>query len=93
MPDVYSAMSSPTRRDIISLLKEKDMTAGELSEHFKITKPTLSGHLNILHAADLVTRERSGTTITYGLNTSVMEELLSGLIGLLSQNKQEPTND
>ena len=70
------------------MLKECDMTAGEISDKLTVTKPTLSGHLNILKAADLVITERQGTTITYSLNTTVVDELLANLVGLLS-NKDE----
>ncbi len=70
------------------MLKECDMTAGEIADKLTVTKPTLSGHLNILKAADLVITERQGTTITYSLNTTVVDELLANLVGLLS-NKDE----
>ena len=85
MSDVFNALSSPTRRQILSLLKARDMTAGEIADHLTVGKSTLSGHFNVLKAADLVTTERDGTTITYSLNTSVVEELLASVVGLLSK--------
>ena len=88
MADIFTTLASSVRRDILSMLKECDMTAGEISDKLTVTKPTLSGHLNILKSADLVVTERNGTTITYSLNTSVVDELLANLVGLLS-NKDE----
>jgi DNA-binding transcriptional ArsR family regulator len=54
------------------------MTAGEIADHFALAKPTLSGHFAILREADLVTPEKRGTTITYRLNLSVLEDALLG---------------
>ena len=79
MPEVYKALADPTRRRILELLREREMSAGEIAEHFRISKPTLSGHFNVLRAAGLVETERSGTTITYRLNITVLEEALMAL--------------
>jgi DNA-binding transcriptional ArsR family regulator len=79
MDKVFKALADPTRRRILHLLKEQEMSAGELAEHFTLAKPTLSGHFNVLREAGLVSTERSGTTITYRLNVSVLEEALLGL--------------
>lgn len=89
MADIFNALSSPVRREILSMLKDRDMTAGEISERLDITKPTLSGHFNVLKAADLVVTERNGTTIFYSLNTTVIEELMATVVGLLSTTKSE----
>lgn len=89
MSDIFTTLASSVRRDILSMLKERDMTAGEISNKLTVTKPTLSGHLNILKATDLVVTERCGTTITYSLNTSVVDELLANLVGLLSKNEEK----
>jgi ArsR family transcriptional regulator, arsenate/arsenite/antimonite-responsive transcriptional repressor len=80
MSAVYKALADPTRRRILELLRERAMTAGELSEHFDLAKPTLSGHFAVLKAADLIDAEKSGTTILYRLNLSVLEEALMSLI-------------
>jgi DNA-binding transcriptional ArsR family regulator len=77
---VYRALSDPTRRRILELLRERDLTAGELASHFQLAKPTMSGHFNVLRAADLIQAERSGTTITYSLNVTVLEEALMALM-------------
>ncbi len=77
MSDVFDALAHPVRRKILSLLRTRPMTAGALAEGFDLAKPTLSGHFAVLKAADLVTTERRGTTITYRLNMSVLEEALA----------------
>lgn len=66
----------PTRRRILELLRAGDMTAGELAEHFDISKPSLSHHLATLRSAGLVTDERHGQNIVYSLNTTVMQDLV-----------------
>ena len=80
MSEVYRALADPTRRRILQLLREKEMTAGEIAKHFDLAKPTLSGHFAVLREARLVAREKSGTTITYRLNVSVLEEALMALM-------------
>jgi len=75
-----NAMSDPTRRKILELLKKKDMNAGEIGKHFSITLPSLSHHLNILKNANLVTSHRQGQAIIYSLNLSVFEEISKVLI-------------
>ena len=80
MSEVYKALADPTRRSILQLLREKEMTAGEIAEHFELAKPTLSGHFAVLREAKLVAPEKSGTTITYRLNVSVLEEALLALM-------------
>ena len=73
---VFKALSDPTRRQILHLLRKKPMTAGDLAEHFSLAKPTLSGHFAILREADLIEGNKSGTVITYMLKVSVLEEAL-----------------
>ena len=80
MNNVYKALSDPTRRKILQLLRERDMTAGEIASHFKTTKPTLSRHFAVLREADLIQGDKVGTTITYHLNVSVLEEALMTLM-------------
>ena len=73
---VYKAIADPTRRKIMQLLRERDLTAGELADHFEFSKPTLSRHFSVLREADLIQGTKEGTTITYRLNVSVLEEAL-----------------
>lgn len=72
----FKALSDKTRRKILQLLKDQDMTAGEIADQFQISKPSISHHLNLLKSADLVMDERRGQHIYYSLNTSVVEEVL-----------------
>ncbi|GAB6157134.1 hypothetical protein JCM39194_03340 [Desulfotomaculum varum] len=81
----FQALSDPTRREILKLLRQKDLTAGEIAEHFRITKPSISHHLNVLKNAQLVLDERRGQYIFYSLNTSVLDEVMSWFAGLLQK--------
>jgi DNA-binding transcriptional ArsR family regulator len=78
MDKVFKALSDPTRRRILQLLREREMTAGELAECFELSKPTLSGHFSVLREADLVSSDKAGTSITYRLNVSTLDEALLG---------------
>ena len=80
LSDTLQALSDPTRRSILTLLKKKYMNAGEIGQHFDITLPSLSHHLNILKQADLVSAQRKGQAIIYSLNLSVFEEAANELI-------------
>jgi DNA-binding transcriptional ArsR family regulator len=80
MSEVYKALADPTRRRILELLRAREMTAGELADHFALAKPTLSGHFAVLRQADLIVAEKAGTTITYRLNLSVLEDALLALM-------------
>lgn len=75
--EAFKALADPTRRHILELLRTKDLTAGEIAEHFDMTKPSLSHHLNTLKTAGLVEAERDGQNIIYSLNTSVLQDLMS----------------
>ncbi len=77
---VFKALADPTRRRILELLREREMTAGELADHFALAKPTLSGHFAVLREAGLVEAQKAGTSITYRLNLSVLEEALMALM-------------
>jgi DNA-binding transcriptional ArsR family regulator len=78
MNRVFKALSDPTRRRVLQLLRERPMAAGELSEHFAVSKPTMSAHFSVLQEADLVEAERLGRSIVYRLKMSVLEEALLG---------------
>ena len=77
----FKALADPTRRRILELLREGNCTAGELAEHFDISKPSLSHHLATLKNAGLVTDERHGQNIVYSLNTTVMQDLIGWFMG------------
>ena len=80
MSEVYKALADPTRRRILALLRDREMSAGEIAKHFDLAKPTLSGHFAVLREAKLVSPEKTGTTIIYRLNVSVLEEALMALM-------------
>lgn len=82
----FKALSDPTRRKIIQLLKENDMTAGEIAEHFEMTKPSISHHLNMLKQAGLVSDERKGQNIYYSLNVTVFEEVMNWFFSITGKN-------
>lgn len=86
--DVFKALSDPTRREILRMLRKRPMPAGELSEAFVMTKGSLSHHFNILKNADLVRCERRGQFQVYSLNTSMLEETLAMLIDLFGSDKK-----
>jgi len=78
MSSVFKALSDPTRRRVLQLLRAGPMTAGELSDHFDVSKPTMSAHFTVLKEANLIHAEKSGKSITYYLLLSVLEEALMG---------------
>lgn len=88
MSDLFDALAHPVRREILHLLRKKAMSAGEIAEHFTLSKPTLSGHFTVLKAADLVTTERQGTTIIYRLNMSALEEAIGALMDIAQMSKK-----
>lgn len=79
---LFKALNDETRRQILELLKEKDMTAGDIADAFNISKPSISHHLDILKRADLVSSEKNGQFITYSLNTTILEDVLKWIITL-----------
>lgn len=87
MGDVWKALADPTRRKILSLLKDKDMNAGEIANEFNMTKPSISNHLNVLKQADLVDAEKVGQNVNYSLKTSVLEDVLKLISDLSSRGK------
>jgi len=84
---IFKALNDPTRREILELLKEKDLTAGEIADRFNISKPSISHHLDLLRQAGLVVSEKEGQFIYYSLNTTVMDEMIKWIMSLQSQKK------
>jgi DNA-binding transcriptional ArsR family regulator len=80
--EVFRALSDPTRRKILKLLRSGDFTAGEIADRFPLAKSTLSGHFNVLKHAGLIVAERKATTIVYSLNVSVFEQTLESVMEL-----------
>jgi DNA-binding transcriptional ArsR family regulator len=78
--NVFKALGDPTRREILKLLKEKDMSAGEISENFNMSKPAITKHLDILREAELISSEKKGLYVIYSINVSVLQEALSNFM-------------
>lgn len=89
MNSLFKALNDPTRREILELLKEKDLTAGEIADQFNISKPSISHHLDLLRQAGLVVSVKEGQFIYYSLNTTVMDEMLKWIISLQSPKNQK----
>jgi len=81
---LFKALNDPTRRQILDLLKEKDLSAGEIAEAFDISKPSISHHLDLLKNAQLVSSEREGQFIVYSLDTTALEEATQWLFQLMN---------
>ena len=82
MNKAFKALNDPTRREILKLLQEKDLTAGEIADAFDISKPSISHHLDLLKQAGLVTAEKQGQFVLYSLNTTVIDDILAWLLTL-----------
>ncbi|OAZ04446.1 autorepressor SdpR family transcription factor [Flavobacterium succinicans] len=77
---IFKALNDATRREILDLLKEKDRTAGEIADHFNISKPSISHHLDLLKQADLITSQKSGQFVIYSINTTIMDDVLQWIL-------------
>jgi ArsR family transcriptional regulator len=85
----FKAIADPTRREILRLLRRGEMTAGDLAERFDMTKPTMSHHFAVLKEADLLTSRREGQTIWYGLNTTVVQDLMAWAMNLIRSSEDD----
>jgi ArsR family transcriptional regulator len=82
----FKALADPTRRQILGLLRQGEMTAGDLAEQFDMTKPSMSHHFAVLKDADLLTSRREGQQIWYGLNTTVVQDLMAWAMDLIGDD-------
>ena len=87
--EAFKALADPTRREILGLLRQGEMTAGALAEKFDMTKPSMSHHFTVLKEADLIISRREGQQIWYGLNTTVVQDLMAWAIDLLHDDKKK----
>ena len=85
------ALADPVRREILNLLKQKRLSAGEIGEHFDITAAAISRHLSVLKEADLIRDQRQGKFIIYELNASVLEEILLWITDLKGETDHAET--
>ncbi|MES2002943.1 MAG: autorepressor SdpR family transcription factor [Bacteroidota bacterium] len=88
MNALFKALNDATRREILEMLKEKDMTAGDIADKFSMSKPSISHHLDLLKQAELVTAVKEGQFIYYSLNTTVMDEMLKWFIQFTKTKKK-----
>ena len=91
MQDTLQALADPTRREILNLLKQSRMSAGEISNHFSISGAAVSRHLSVLKEADLIRDEREGKYIYYELNATVLEEILLWISELKGEDDYDQT--
>lgn len=87
--DTFKALSDQTRRKILKLLHDGDLTAGEIADQFDMTKPSISHHLNLLKQADLISDRRQGQNIFYSLNTSVFEGIMGWFLEFTDKQPEE----
>jgi ArsR family transcriptional regulator, arsenate/arsenite/antimonite-responsive transcriptional repressor len=87
MDKLFKALNDPTRRKILEYLREKELTAGEIAEHFPFSKPTISHHLDLLKQADLILPEKNGQFVIYSLNTSVLDECFAWMLTIIKKRK------
>jgi ArsR family transcriptional regulator len=84
----FRALADPTRREILGLLRHGEITAGALAEKFDMTKPAMSHHFGVLKEAELITSRREGQQIWYGLNTTVVQDLMAWAMQLVKDGKK-----
>lgn len=93
MSNIFKAISDPTRRRILELLRGKPMSAGELGEHFNVSQPTMSAHFSVLRNANLIEGEKAGKQVIYHAKMSVLEDALRGFaetVGLHMATNNSP---
>lgn len=80
MNAVFKALNDVTRREILQLLKDKELQAGEIASCFAMSKPSISHHLDILKQADLIASQKKGQFVIYSINTTIMEDVLQWIL-------------
>ena len=86
---LFKALRDPTRRRILEMLREHDLTAGQIGEKFSITAPSISYHLDLLKHARLVSAREKGQFVTYSLETTVLEDSLGWILDLMKKGKRK----
>lgn len=87
MNSAFKALNDATRRKILELLHESDLTAGEIAQHFSISFPSISHHLDLLKQAKLVRAEKDGQYVYYSLNTTAIDDLVKWFMQLKLKKK------
>lgn len=88
MNQLFKALRDPTRRRILEMLKERDLTAGQIREAFSMSAPSISYHLDLLRHAQLVSSRKNGQFVTYSLETTVLDDSLGWLLDLMKKKKK-----
>ena len=91
--DFFQALANPYRREIIKLLKWKNLSAGEIAEKFDISQPSISRHLDILKRAEIITAERKANQIIYSLNLSFVQEMYIEISDLFKSKRKVKKGD
>ncbi len=86
---VFKALADPTRRRILKMLNQREMTAGEIAKGFDISAPSMSHHFNVLKEADLVSARREGQQMLYSLNTTVLQDLMAVLLEIFGKAEDQ----
>ncbi len=86
---LFKALRDPTRRRILEMLKERDLTAGQIGEAFPMSAPSISYHLDLLRHAQLVSSRKHGQFVTYSLETTVLDDSLGWLLDLMKKGKKQ----
>ena len=86
---LFKALRDPTRRRILEMLKERDLTAGQIAEAFSMTAPSISYHLDLLKHAQLVSFRKKGQFVTYSLETTVLDDSLGWILDLMKKGKRK----
>ncbi len=86
LQQTLKALADPIRREILNMLKKGRLSAGEISEHFSVSAPSVSRHLSVLKDADLIQDTREGKFIFYEINTTVLEEVMLWITDLKGDN-------
>ena len=89
MNSIFKALNDETRRQILELLREKDLSAGEIVENFDMSGPSISHHLDLLKQAGLVSTTKNGQFIYYSLNTTVVDEIMSWLLQFKNKKRKK----
>jgi DNA-binding transcriptional ArsR family regulator len=92
MSMIFKALSDPTRRRVLELLRKRPMSAGELADHFDVSKPTMSAHFAVLREAGLIASEKHGKSVVYELQLSVLEDAILGFAQAFGWKWQNGTN-
>lgn len=88
---LFKALADPTRRRILKMLNQQpEMSAGEISQAFDISAPSMSHHFNVLKEADLIAARREGQQILYSLNTTVVQDLMALLFEMFAKRAERP---